>query len=254
MSPKPTRISMTLLALTGLLLMQLPAHAQSTKQRITTLEQKAQRLERLLENQQAVQTDQMSRIQQLQTENQELRNQVETLQFESTRNGDRQRELYLDLDQRMQSLEANPAAVAGAGAAGAAAAGGAKPSDSQAYQAAFNELRDGRYAEAVTGFTAFLADYPDSELRGNAQYWLSESYYVQKDFSRALQGFQTVISDYPASRKIADAWLKVGYCNYELERFIEARTALTAAANQFPDSTASKLARERLALMDANGQ
>ena len=253
MSLKLTRKSTLVLTLAGMLLTQLPAHAQSTKQRITTLEEKTQRLERLLENQQAVQTDLLTRLQQLQQENQDLRNQVETLQFESNRNGDRQRELYLDLDQRMQTLEANPGAVAGAGAAGAAA-GAAKPSDAEVYQAAFNELRDGRYAEAANGFKAFLADYPDSELRGNAQYWLAESYYVQKDFSSALSGFQLVISDYPSSRKIADAWLKVGYCNYELDRMVEARQALTTAANQFPDSTASKLARERLTLMDASGQ
>ena len=132
--------------------------------------------------------------------------------------------------------------------------GGPQVSDADAYQAAFDELRDGRYPQAAEGFRLFLADYPDSDLRDNAQYWLAESYYVQKDFDGALRGFQTVIADYPASRKIADAWLKVGYCNYELERWPEARQALTTAANQFPDSTASKLAKERLQQAYEHGQ
>lgn len=234
-----------------------PANAQSTKQRITQLEQQVGRMDRILENGQDVQTDMLLRIQELQKENQALRNEIETLQFESNRSASRQRELYIDLDQRLQGIEAagtGNSAVAGTSAgAGAGATAAASPNDAAAYQAAFDLLKQGNYEKAGAAFTVFLANYPKSQLRDNAQYWLAETYYVSKKFPEALEGFQKVISDYPASRKIPDAWLKIGYCNYELEQWTAARQALTTLSAQYPETTAARLAKERLVLMDNNG-
>jgi tol-pal system protein YbgF len=229
------------------------ALAQSTKQRISTLEQEVTRLERLLQNNQAVQTDMLQRNQELQRENQELRNELETLQFELTRSADRQRQLYIDLDQRLQSLELSST---GGGPAGAVptTGGQAMIPDNVAYQAAFDLLKAGRYENAGAGFDAFLAEYSDSELRDNAQYWLAETHYVRKNFAAALTGFQEVITGYPASRKIPDAWLKIGYCNFELENWTEARRALTTVTTRYPETTAARLAKERITLMDTNGK
>ena len=224
------------------------ALAQSTKQRVDTLEQQVDRLQRTLENSQLVQTEMLQTIQSLQKDNQELRNELETLQFESGRSGDRQRELYLDLDTRLQSLESGR----GSGGALTGPSGEALPDDKTAYQAAFDELKAGNYAEAGAGFEAFLAEFADSGLRDNAQYWLAETQYVRKNFDAALEGFQKVITAYPASRKLPDAWLKIGYCNFELENNDEARRALNTVISQHPESTAAKLARERLALMDTD--
>ncbi|MCP4274802.1 MAG: tol-pal system protein YbgF [Gammaproteobacteria bacterium] len=229
------------------------ANAQSTKQRITQLEQQVARMERILENGQEVQTDMLLRIQELQKENQTLRNEIETLQFESNRSGSRQRELYIDLDQRLQEIEAGGAGnnpVTGS-SPGAAVAG--NPKDTTAYQAAFDQLKQANYEKAGDAFTAFLNDYPNSQLRDNAQYWLAETHYVSKSFPAALDGFQKVISEYPASRKVPDAWLKIGYCNYELEQWTPARQALTTLVTQYPETTAARLAKERLTLMDSNG-
>jgi tol-pal system protein YbgF len=230
-----------------------PAAAQSTKERLTMLEQQFARLERIVSNNDSA-TDMLRQIQQLQAENQQLRNALETLQFETTQAGDRQRQLYIDLDQRLQALESGGAVAAadgeGAAAAGVAAGGGSERGD---YQAAFDLLKEGRYPEAATGFTAFLASYPNSELRDNAQYWLAETHYVRQDFATAVSAFQEVIASYPASRKIPDAWLKIGYCNYELKRWPEARQALSIVEARFPETTAAKLAGQRLTLMNSEG-
>ncbi|MGI9292260.1 MAG: tol-pal system protein YbgF [Gammaproteobacteria bacterium] len=220
------------------------AMAQSTRSRVETLEQKVNELERLLQNGQTLQTEMLQTIQNLQKENQELRNQLDTLEFESERSADRQRNLYIDLDGRLQELESGAAQTTAPATGGAAGA-----DDNSAYQAAFDELKAGNYEEAGAGFTAFLAAYEDSELRDNAQYWLAETLYVRKDFDAALKGFQRVIADYPASRKLPDAWLKIGYCNFELDKMGDARQALTTVIRQFPDSTAARLAQERLDLM-----
>lgn len=219
------------------------------------LEQQVARLERIVSNNDG-ETEMLRQIQQLQAENQELRNALETLQFETVQSSDRQRQLYIDLDQRLQALEAGGLAAAGAvGSTGAIDAGGAAGGRSERgdYQAAFDLLKEGRYAEAASGFTTFLATYPDSELRDNAQYWLAETFYVRQDFTTAVTAFQEVIASYPASRKIPDAWLKIGYCNYELKRWPEARQALSIVQSRFPETTAAKLAAQRLTLMNSEG-
>jgi TolA-binding protein len=59
-----------------------------------------------------------------------------------------------------------------------------------------------------------------------------------------------VINDYPRSRKIPDALLKIGYSNYELERWEAARGALSRVQAEYPDTTAARLAEQRLTRMD----
>jgi len=235
----------------ALLLGAYPAAAQSTKDRLYLLEQKVGRLERLEANSDS-ETDMLRRIKELQDENQELRNEIETLQFETVSSADRQRQLYIDLDQRMQALEAGGATGAAVSAGGAvgAAGGGSERAD---YQAAFDLLKQARYPEAAAAFTRFLATYSASELRDNAQYWLAETHYVTNDFSLALDGFQQVITKYPASRKIPDAWLKIGYCNYELKKWTDAREAMSIVSARFPETTAARLATQRLQLMTTEG-
>jgi tol-pal system protein YbgF len=237
----------------GACLAALPAAAQSTKERLTRLEGQLARTERLLENNQAMQTELLQRLQELRSENQGLRERLDQLAFEATQSGDRQRQLYLDLDARLQALEAGGTA-AGAAAAGAdGEATGAAVSDADSYAAAFEQLKQADYAAAQEQFQAFLASYPDSELRGNAQYWLAETYYVTKDFATAKPEFQKVIADYPTSRKIPDAWLKLGFCNYELEQWADARVALSTVTSRYGDSTAARLAGQRLEQMRAAG-
>ncbi len=241
-----SRALVCIVTLTGL---SVSAQAQSTRDRLTMLENNVAQLERLLENNQAMQTRLLQRIDELQAENRALRDDIDRLKFGEEQAGNRQRQLYMDLDQRLQALEGRGPAV-NAGDAPAAAA----VDDAAAYQAAFDLLKQGAYSEANAAFTAFLATYPDSELRGNAQYWLAETLYVALDFAAALTGFQSVIRDYPTTRKVPDAWLKVGYCNYELERWGDARTALNTVVSRYPDSTAAKLAAQRLAQMRSEGR
>jgi TolA-binding protein len=55
-----------------------------------------------------------------------------------------------------------------------------------------------------------------------------------------------VIDGFPQSAKLADALLKVGYCNDELKNTDAARTALQQVMRRFPDTTAARLATQRL--------
>jgi len=227
--------------------------------RLTDVEARLQRIERVVENESLIEI--ASQLSALQAEAQSLRGEIETLRFESESAAARQRDLYVDVDERLQSLEqatarggfsAAPGGGQGQGAFGGAPAGAGAGSgqssvnDQQAYNTAFELIQARRYEDAANAFMSFLTTYPMSGLRDNAQYWLAETYYVRRQFAEALPEFQKVLDEYPQSAKLPDALLKVGYCNHELQRFDAARQALQQVQRMYPDTTAARLASQRL--------
>jgi len=226
--------------------------------KLDELDRRVDSIERVVSNESLLQL--AADLETLRGEVRELRGDTDALRHELERTEVRQRDQYLDLDQRLQSLErrtrtgeAQPATspetalgpVSGAGAgagAGAASAGDQRAS----YQAALELLRQGRYERAEAAFGQYLADFPEGELADNAQYWLAETHYVNREFETALAGFQRVLEDYPNSRKTPDAMLKSGFCLHELGRKDEAAATLEVVIEQYPDSTAARLANQRL--------
>ncbi|HVF16489.1 MAG TPA: tol-pal system protein YbgF [Steroidobacteraceae bacterium] len=224
-------------------------------QRLTEMDSRLLRIERVLSNQSLLQLSQG--IEASQAELRTLRGQLEELQHSVGRTQDQLREQYADVDRRLSAVESGggggsvSAPAAGGGAAGLPVPQG---DDRANYQAAFDLLKDGKYPEATAAFKQFMTTFPDSVLADNAWYWLGESYYVTKQYPDALRSFRTVVDKYPASRKMPDALLKIGYCNYELKNFAEARTALNQVVQQYADTTAARLASQRITKMEGEGR
>lgn len=219
------------------------------------IDNRLSRVERVMDNQGLM--DLMSEIDALRRENELLRNDVDVLRNTVEQAGERQKQLYLDVDQRLQLIEgSNSAATAADGSipqAASASSAAVSVDDRGEYQAAFELLKARQYGEATTAFRRFLADHPESGLADNAQYWLAESIYVVQQYEAALAEFGLLLERYPGSPKTPDALLKLGYCHYELKRYGEARDALSLVIRDHADSSAARLARERLQVMAAAG-
>ena len=210
------------------------------------------RIERVMANQSLL--DLANQNEALRSDLRAIHNDVDQLTNSLEANRKQQRDLYADLDRRMKAVESR--GMAGAGAAGAgsgdtgSSAGGADASgsadDKAAYQAAFGLLKDSQYDRAIAAFGKFLSAYPTSQLADNAQYWLGEAYYVNKSYNEAQTAFQRVVDKYPQSRKRPDALLKIGFCQYELKQWEPAKGTLSQVASQFPDTSAGRLAQQRL--------
>lgn len=234
-----------------------PASEDPVLLRLDSLERRLDAIERVLANGSLV--DLTLQMDELQRQAADLQGRTERLEYELEGGSERQRALYADLDDRIQTLEGSLERAVGAVNVldGGQLAPGELPvpggSDRDNYQAAFELLKEQRYEQAAMAFRQFLVSYPDSELADNAQYWLAESYYVTDDFSQALEQFSVVIDRHPRSRKVPDALLKMGYCNYELGRFAEARASLSRVQQDFPDTTAARLAEQRLKRMTEEG-
>lgn len=121
------------------------------------------------------------------------------------------------------------------------------------YDQAFETLlKDPR--KAVDEFRAFLKDYPQSPLAPDAQYWIGEGLYADKDYSAASEAFLTLLKEHKNSNKAADAALKLGYCFYEMKEWEKARKTLQDVITFFPDNADTKrLAQERLDKMQKEG-
>jgi tol-pal system protein YbgF len=223
--------------------------------KLNDLERRLMSVERILASGSLV--DIALQVDNLQRQAAELQGRTETLEHQGEESGDRQRDLYQDLDRRIQALEQRLQGLGGSVRDAGALEPGQLPvpggSDRDNYQAAFELLKEQRYEPAAMAFKQFLASYPQSQLADNAQYWLAESYYVTDEFEEALRHFSVVIDSFPRSRKVPDALLKVGYANYELRRWDEARAALSRVPREHPDTTAARLAEQRLKRMSEEG-
>jgi tol-pal system protein YbgF len=226
-----------------------------------TTEERIARLERILDSQGL--SDMLIRMDNLQSELQNLRGQLELQSHQLEEIKQRQRDLYVDIDRRLLRLERNEPAGSDAGAAagvgtvanaasnanqgGSAstltaatgAAGGSADSagEQQAYQKAFDLLRGLRYEQAVTAFTDFLAKYPKGRYAHIAQYWIGEANYAQRKFKLAIGDYQKLIDNYPTSPKLAEAMLKIGYSQYELKNKKAAETILNQLIKSYPGTT-----------------
>jgi tol-pal system protein YbgF len=223
--------------------MALPAAAQSRGERLETLEQRMGVVERQLENQGLL--EMQRQLEALDQELRRLRGELEQLQNSLERTRSQQRDQYVDLDTRLRAAET---------ALNAAQATVPTASPEGEYQSAFNLLKDGKYDEAALALREFLARHRQHELASNAMYWLGEAHYVRREYPAALAAFEGVLKDYPGARKSPDALLKGGYCQYELQRYGPARTALTRLVQEYPDSPAAAEAKARLERMTAEGR
>ncbi len=227
-----------------------------------SLEQRVERLERIVNGPGMV--DMLGRIQVLQQQIQQLTGRQDELQHKLDNLQRHQRDLYLDIDQRLRRLELKPAAPGSAGAApssatpavpssGAVGAGAATLQIQSDYESALGLLRAGKYPQAAQAFRAFLKAHPDSAYADNAEYWLGETNYVTRNFGPALQAFQAVVRHYSRSPKVPDSLLKIGYIQYEQKHWKEARKTLTEVIARYPNSAAARLAEQRRQRMKVEG-
>jgi tol-pal system protein YbgF len=244
-----------------------PPEQDPVQIKLHDLDTRLARIERLMTNQSLLQL--ANEIEALRADVRGMHDEVDKLGNDLEAARKRQRDLYADLDRRVKALEPRSAASGGenlsmtgtpaerppAPRAPAAPAASAGPdgTDRANYQAAFVLLKDSQYDQAIIAFGKFLVDFPDSPLADNAQYWLGEAYYVNRDFPTALAAFQRVADRYPESRKLPDALLKAGYCQYELRQWDKARAILTEVTSKFADTPAGRLAQQRLEKLEAEG-
>jgi len=114
------------------------------------------------------------------------------------------------------------------------------------YKVAYETFQRGDFEGARKKFGAFIKQYPNAELSGNAQFWIGETYYQKKDFEKAILEYEKAISKYPESSKIPAALFKQALSFLELGDKANARNLLRRVIERFPHSEQSEMAKKKL--------
>ena len=194
-------------------------------------------------------------IEKLREEMRSLRGQIEVLGNNIEGVTKRQRDMYVDLDQRLRRFEQPGAAIApAAGAASTAAAETAKTAtasvsvdENETYERAQGQRRIGNYQGAITAFQGFVAKYPKSTLAPRAQYWIGDSYFNLRDFKNAIASQQKLLASYPDSSSVPDALLNMASSQLEAGDTATARKTMDGLIARYPASDAAEKARRRVA-------
>jgi len=135
---------------------------------------------------------------------------------------------------------------------GAAAAPQAPPPDAL-YNDALRDFNAGKNDLAAQEFTQYVQAYGNTDLAGNAQFYLGEVLYRQGNYQQAILAYNRVLDQYPGGNKAAAAQLKKGYALLEAGQRDAAVQELRSLINRFPKSPEATQARDRLTKLGAAG-
>ncbi len=168
-----------------------------------------------------------------------LRGQIEVLQNRIEQSDKRQRDLYVDLDNRLRKFEAVNAEKEKAAQAQAA--------EQQAYEAGLAQMKANNYGAAIQSLQGFMSQYPNSTLAPSAQYWIGNAHYALRDFKNAIAAQQRVVSTWPENSRAPDALLNIASSQAEMGDQGSATRTLQSLVSKYPSSPAAEQARQRLA-------
>jgi TolA-binding protein len=205
--------------------------------------------------------DQSRQIDQLNRQVSELRGQVEVLNNQITDLDKRQKDLYLDLDNRLQSIEASkgksvakpvPPAATDAKAADKSDSkpgtkADSKPADDpgavlKAYESALG-LQGGKYKEAATA-DKFAKPTPTASKHRCA---LARQQLLRVgDCKQVISSQQKLLAKWPKNSRAPDAMANIANCQAELGQKSESQKTLKDLVAKYPDSKAAGAAKQQL--------
>jgi tol-pal system protein YbgF len=112
-----------------------------------------------------------------------------------------------------------------------------------------NALRDYNGAKndlAIQEFNDYIKFYPNTDLAGNAYFYLAEIQFKAGDYPKAVANYDLVLQNFPGGNKAAAAQLKKGFALLELGKEDEGTQELKHVVQRYPRTTEATQARERL--------
>ncbi|MDP2133438.1 MAG: YbgF trimerization domain-containing protein [Sulfuritalea sp.] len=169
-----------------------------------------------------------------------LRGQIEVLSYELEAAQKRQKDFYVDLDNRLRKLEQPPVE---------AKPEAAKPDpalETGAYEAALASLKAAKFKDAGAAFIAFIKAYPNGSLAASAHYWGGYAHAQAKDHAGAADLFGKFAAAWPTDDR-APAALESRVASLEaMKDWKNVRATLEQLAERYPGTDAGKKAKLRL--------
>ena len=212
------------------------------------------------------QAELLLQIEQLRQETQALRGLMEELGFQLGQMSSDQKVRYLDLDQRLgelvrvqkESVDVQKAMVAARVPVETPLdnADGPSPatrtltqsqiSDQDAYNEAFQLIRERRFDESLDAMEGFVASYPASPLILDARFWRGQVFDVLGRDEEAIDVFKSLTIDAPDYRRILQVKVKLGKLLIKNQDVMNGRKILEEVIVQAPESVEAGLASREL--------
>ena len=128
----------------------------------------------------------------------------------------------------------------------ASSSGSPAPNADTLYSNGLRDITSGKYDLARSEFQDYLKYYGDTDLASNAQFYLGEIAYSQRQYSQAVAEYDKVLTNYPKSFKLAPARLKKGMALIELGQKSSGVKELREVVKRYPGTEEERRARARL--------
>jgi tol-pal system protein YbgF len=136
--------------------------------------------------------------------------------------------------------------VSPANSSGVPAGAPAPPSANTLYESGLADIRSGKQELARSEFQDYLKYYGNTDLASNAQFYLGEIAYAQKNYDLAVSEYDKVLSNYPKSFKLAPAQLKKAMALIQLGQKTAGVRELREVVKRYPGTEEDRLARAKL--------
>jgi tol-pal system protein YbgF len=120
------------------------------------------------------------------------------------------------------------------------------------YNGALRDYNAGKNDLATQEFNDYLKFYPNTDLAGNAFFYIAELQYKQGNFQEAAKNYDQVLQNFPGGNKAAAAELKKGMALIQLDQKDEGIKSLRHVIQRYPRTNEATQAREQLRKLGAS--
>jgi tol-pal system protein YbgF len=114
------------------------------------------------------------------------------------------------------------------------------------YNNALRDYNGGNTDLAKQEFSDYLKNYPNTDLAGNAYFYLAEIDYRTGNYPQAIKGYDQVLQSFPDGSKAASAELKKGFALIESGQKDAGISALRHVVQRYPRTNEAMQAKDRL--------
>jgi tol-pal system protein YbgF len=126
------------------------------------------------------------------------------------------------------------------------------PDPNSLYNSGLSCYNGGQYDLAIQAFQDYLHYYGETDRASNAQFYIGDSYYIQKKYKNAITEYDKCIERYPQGNKAAAAQLRKGFALLDLGEKSAGMRELRSLIDQYPNFPEADLARQRLKKLGYN--
>jgi len=114
------------------------------------------------------------------------------------------------------------------------------------YNNALRDYNGGNADLAKQEFGDYVKNYPNTDLAGNAYFYLAEMDFKAGNYPQAVRGYDQVLQSFPDGTKAASAELKKGFALIESGQKDAGITTLRHVVQRYPRSNEALQAKDRL--------